>query len=371
MTETWPPSGDWTAPAPEALGFDPDALAAAVAHAEASETPIGRDMRAALDDGLFGEPWPVSQVIGPVKDRGGPAGVILRGGALAARWGDPARVDMTFSATKSYLSICAGLAVDDGLIPDIHAPVRELVDDGGFESEQNRDVTWAQLLQLTSEWEGELWGKPDWVDHNRDLNPAPGAPNLKGRKRALNPPGTHWEYNDVRVNRLALALLRVWRRPLPEVLRERIMDPIGASETWEWHGYETSWVEIDGRAMQSVSGGAHWGGGMQISTFDHARVGHLILRRGEWQGRRLLSEAWIEASLTPCPLNPDYGFLWWLNARGATAPDASRESHFMIGVGANIVWIDPAHDLVAVVRWMDKTQFPEFARLVTRSMGAA
>ncbi|MEO0679553.1 MAG: serine hydrolase [Pseudomonadota bacterium] len=371
MTDAWPPSGDWTDPQPQALGFDADALAEAVAQAEASETPIARDVASALEDGLFGEPWPIRKVIGPVKPRGGPAGVILRHGALAARWGDVRRVDMTFSATKSYLAICAGLAVDDGRIPDIHAPVRDLVDDGGFDAPQNREITWAHLLQLSSEWEGELWGKPDWVDHNRDLNPAPGAPNLKGQKRALNAPGTHWEYNDVRVNRLALALLRVWRRPLPEVLRERIMDPIGCSDTWEWHGYETSWVEIDGRPMQSVSGGAHWGGGMQISTLDHARVGQLILRRGEWQGRRLLSEGWIDACLTPSPLNPDYGFLWWLNARGATAPDASRASHFMIGVGANVVWVDPALDLVAVVRWIDKPAFPDFARRVTQAARVA
>ena len=66
-------------------------------------------------------------------------------------------------------------------------------------------------------------------------------------KRTLQNPGTLREYNYVRVNRLALALLHVFRRPLSEILKERIMDPIGASDTWQWHGYENSWVEIDGR----------------------------------------------------------------------------------------------------------------------------
>jgi hypothetical protein len=51
------------------------------------------------------------------------------------------------------------------------------------------------------------------------------------------------------------------------------MDPIGASTTWRWHGYENSWIELDGRRVQSVSGGGHFGGGMFISAWDLARFG--------------------------------------------------------------------------------------------------
>ena len=74
----------------------------------------------------------------------------------------------------------------------------------------------------------------------------------------------------MRVNRLSLALMLAFGRPLPEVLKERIMDPIGASKTWEWHGYDNSWLDINGKRVQSVSGGAHWGGGLWISSLDHA-----------------------------------------------------------------------------------------------------
>ena len=106
-------------------------------------------------------------------------------------------------------------------------------------------ITWHHLLQQTSEWEGELWDKPDLVDRNRVVAGRPSTA-LKGTHRDLRPPGEFWEYNDVRVNRLSLALLRLWRRPLPEVFRELVMDPIGASGDWEWVGYRNSWVEIDG-----------------------------------------------------------------------------------------------------------------------------
>lgn len=368
MTIYWPDKSDWQTAAAAETGFDPAALEEAKAFALAHESKMNRDIGAALADGHFAEPWPVCKIIGTVKDRAEPSGVILRGGRIVASWGDVERVDMTFSATKSYLALCAGLAVDDGLIPDVHEPVRRLVDDGGFDSEQNRDITWAQLLQLTTEWQGTLWDKPDSVDHNRDLSAKPGAATAKGVAREMQKPGTLWEYNDVRVNRLALALLRVFRRPLPEVLKERIMDPIGASDSWQWHGYENSWVEIDGRQMQSVSGGAHWGGGLWISTLDHARIGQLMLHDGEWGGRQILSKAWVEACRTPCALNPSYGYMWWLNTEGIQAPAATRSSFFAMGVGSNVIWIDPDHDLVAVVRWIDKPAFAGFAERVTRAL---
>ena len=72
----------------------------------------------------------------------------------------------------------------------------------------------------------------------------------------------------MRINLLAYSLLQVLREPLPVVLRENIMDPIGASRTWRWHGYRNSWVELDGLRMQSVSGGGHFGGGLFINTYD-------------------------------------------------------------------------------------------------------
>jgi CubicO group peptidase (beta-lactamase class C family) len=274
---------------------------------------------------------------------------------------------MTFSVTKSYLALCAGLAWDDGLIPDLDAPARALVPDL-FDAPQNRGVTWRHLLQQTSEWEGTLWGKADRIDRNRSLDTAPGAPSLKGTHRDLAAPGGFWEYNDIRVNVLAYALMRVFRQPLPEVLAERVMRPIGASDEWEWQGYANSWVEIGGRRMQSVSGGAHWGGGLFIPTTDHARAGLLMLNRGRWGDRQLLSEAWIEECLTPCKLNPSYGLLWWLNGDGAYCPPAPRTSYFALGVGRNVIWIDPALDLVVVVRWIEGDAFDGFAGRVMQAM---
>jgi CubicO group peptidase (beta-lactamase class C family) len=346
------PDEQWERRAPEQVGLDAVKLTAAVAFAEEHETPWPRDIHARLlesnhAEGAYGE------IVGPTAPRGGPAGLILRHGYIVAEWGDTARVDMTFSASKSYLATLAGLAVDRGLIRDLDDLVREYVDDGGFDSPHNRTITWRHLLQQTSEWEGTLWDKPDLVDHNRGVGGVSWTSEAKGTRRELREPGTHWEYNDVRVNRLALALLRVWRRALPEVFKEAIMDPIDASETWQWHGYRNSFVTIDGKDVQSVSGGGHWGGGVWVSTLDHARFGYLHLRRGRWRDTQLLSEQWIDTATTPASVNPTYGCLWWLNTGHGLYPSAPESSVFALGAGTNMIWIDPDHDLVAVVRWIE------------------
>lgn len=340
-----PPGAAWRLAA-----ADP-AFADAVAFAEANETPWARDLGQVIGQGHF-EPPPWNEIIGHVRPRGGPAGLIVRGGEIVAEWGDADRPDMTFSVAKSFISLCVGLALDDGLIPDIDAPIRQLVDDGGFDSAQNAPITWAHMLQLSSEWEGELWGKPDIVDRNRDLK-AEGVSPEKGKERPLKPPGAFWEYNDVRVNRLALAALRVWRRPLPEVLGERVMQPIGASGAWEWHGYFNSFVDIDGRQMQSVSGGAHWGGGMFISARDQARVGLLMARDGLWGERRLISSDYIRQATTPAATNPVYGWLWWLNTGQERFSSAPAGPFQAVGAGGNSIWVDQARDLVVVSRWLD------------------
>ncbi|HEY7581274.1 MAG TPA: serine hydrolase [Acetobacteraceae bacterium] len=340
-------------------------LNAAVHHALAHETPWPRDLGAHLEAGFF-EPAPHNEILGPIRPRGGPNGLILRGGSVLARWGDTRQVDFTFSVAKSYLSLLAGIALADGLIGELDDRVARTVHDGGFEGPHNGAITWRHLLQQTSEWEGTLFGKSDVIDRNRNL--AVEGKGRKGDARPLRSPGTFWEYNDVRVNRLALALLQRFRRPLPEVFAERIMRPIGASDSWSWHGYRTSMVEIDRRMICSVSGGSHWGGGVAIHAEDQARIGLLMLHRGVWEGRRLLAERWIEESLRPCTLHPNYGLLWWLNTGRTRYPSASEASFFATGAGGNITWIDPDHDLVAVMRWMNPGGVNEFIRLVMDSV---
>ena len=296
--------------------------------------------------------------------------MIVKDGYLVAEWGEPHRVDPTFSVAKSVLSTVAGLALADGLIAlddpvwRSQAPVTVLGEVGPdadpaalgtlttrdlFEGAHNRQVTWDHLLRQTSAWRGELWGKPDWADR-------PDADRSTWLDTTRATPGTAWEYNDTRVNVLALALLNVWRRPLPVVLRERVMDPIGASPTWRWHGYRTSWVLLGGLAVQSVSGGTHWGGGLWFSARDQARFGLLTLRRGRWGDRQLLPDTWFDVALMPTAQNEGYGVMNYFLSGGdrPLLPSAPPSAFAHLGAGTNLVYVDPEHDLVVVARWIDR-----------------
>lgn len=378
------PAEQWERRTPQQVGMDAARLQEAVAFAVAGESKAPRDLEMAHYQTFGREPF--GQAVGPFKERGDPTGIVVRHGYVVAEWGDPSRVDMTFSVTKSFLSTTVGLAYDRKMIRslqdrvrDYAAPVHVLAPTQSmrraeqlgqpqlielFETEHNRKITWEHLLRQTSDWEGTLWGKPEWADRPSQ-NPA------EWRTRKRGEPGSAYEYNDVRVNVLALAALNVWRRPLPQVLKEHVMDEIGASRTWRWYGYENSWVEIDGGAVQSVSGGGHWGGGMFINARDMARFGLLTLRRGRWRDKQILSEEWIRAATTPTSVRPGYGFMnFFLNTERKLLPSAPATAYAHVGNGTNMIYVDPEHDLVVVIRWIEDDAIDGFIKRLLASINA-
>ena len=344
-------------------------LQAAIDFAIAHETPWDRDSSANWGIHSADRP-PWNRLLGPVHPRGGVSGVVRVAGRQIIEWGEPNRLDLTFSVAKTYLALLAGVAHDRGLLRDLDEPVLVQAPGIGFETPHNRPVTWLQLLQQTSEWEGECFGVPDQVDRYRHLpyQPPRESARQKGDARPLQAPGTFWEYNDVRINQLALALLHLFRRPLPDVFRESIAQPVGASDNWRWEGYGNSWVEIDGQRMQSVPGGTHWGGGLSIGSVDQALIGQMMLDEGRVGGKQVLSKAWLRRMQMPCAIAPWYGTLIWLNRLRGVFPGASANSFFCIGAGASLVWIDPDRDMVAVLRWIDGAQIDGFCRLVAEAV---
>jgi CubicO group peptidase (beta-lactamase class C family) len=368
--EYCPPRIEWQKKAPADVGMNADGLGEAVEYHRAHETAWNRDFiaKSGAYVGVADEPAGQDEVLGPVRPRGGPNGLVVRGGSIVAEWGDTRRADMSFSIAKSYLAVLAGLAVQRGLIRDLDDPVRKYALDEDFTSPQNREITWRHLLQQTSEWEGTLWGKPDSIDHNRDVGKSELGASDKGRPRRLSPPGTLWEYNDVRINRLSLSLLQIFRQPLADVLRTALLEPLGASTSWQWVAYRNSWFSIDGKRLPSVPGGSHWGGGLWMSSRDHARFGLLIHRGGRWRNQQLVEESWIDALRQPCPLNPQYGLLWWLNAGRQQLASAPESSYLARGAGSNVIWIDPDHDLVVVVRWLNKASVDGFVKRIVASI---
>jgi CubicO group peptidase (beta-lactamase class C family) len=391
----FPPANAWEKRTPEQVGLTAKAVADAIALAVAGEATSGKDLLANHLNSFGREPF--GEAIGPFRSpRGGASGIIVKNGYIVGTWGDPDRIDHIYSVTKSFVTTTIGLAFDRKMIASLDDPVWKYMapvvalrgapaaeaalvpvppDVTGaanvnttrpaagrgvafaafdvlepYESEHNRKITWDHLLRQTSEWQGTLWGKPDWADRPRgDIE--------QWKTRPRPEPGTTYTYNDVRVNLMALSSLMVWRRPLPQVLKEYVMDPIGASSSWRWYGYDNSWVVLDGMLVQSVAGGAHWGGGMVINSHDMARFGLLTLRNGRWAGRQILSEEWLRRATTP-GVNRGYGFAnFFLNtpdsAGRRSMQNAPVTAFWHLGNGNNIIYVDRENELVIVARWMN------------------
>ncbi len=336
--EYFPPPGKWERKAPGDVGMDAAKLQEAIdfAKMQNSSWDFPRDQVKS-----FGPP------LGYVpKTRAVTNGIIIRHGYIVGEYGDIGALDPVYSMAKSINSIVAGVAVTQGKIKNIDDPVKNYIHDGGYDSPHNSKITWRQHVTQTSEWEGELW------DRNANFLGTEKFGNAAMKPREIKEPGGYWEYNDVRVNRLALSLARLFGKSEPDVLKENVMDPIGASNTWKWLGYDNSYVEINGKKVQSVTGGARWGGGFITNDEDLGRLGLLVLNKGRWNGKQLISEAYLRESVQPTPLGPDYGYLWWLNTQGKKWPNAPKTAFAAEGNGSNLIWIDPEHDLVMILRWV-------------------
>ena len=353
------PDKIWEEKSPESLNIDSKKLNEAIQFAIDNENKVEKDLRIAITKSFGHEPD--FRIKGPTKKRGNPNGLIIKNGYIIGKWGDIKRVDMTFSVTKSYLSTTAAIAFDKQFI-SLDEKLVNYVWDGKFDDPHNSQITWHHLLNQSSQWSGNLFGTYDWADR-----PPRGLTLEEIKKQSLLPPGKDYKYNDVRVNLLSYSLLNVFRVPLPKVLKKYIMDPIAASNTWRWYGYDESMQIIDGVEVQSVSGGGHFGGGMFISSEDHARFGLLFLRDGIWGNKRLISPGWIKKMRLPSENNSSYGYMWWLN-RGQRKWDGLPENiYYGSGFGGNYVVIVPDNDLVIVARWIDSSKIGEFVNKVVES----
>ena len=362
----FPSKGKWEVKLPSDFNYDSKKIQEAIDFVVENQNNGNKDLRVEILKGFSTEPY--HSIKGPTKKRGETNGLIIKDGYIIASWGDTKRVDMTFSVTKSYLSAVTGIAVDKKLIRSEKDFVSNYVWDKTFDGEKNSLITWEHLLNQSSDWFGNLFGINHWEDRP-DISKSIDEWRSEPQKES----GTHYKYNDVRVNVLAYSLLQVFRESLPKVLKKTIMDPIDASDTWRWYGYENSWVNIDGIKTQSVSGGGHNGGGIFISSEDHARFGLLFLNKGMWNGKRIISEEWIEKSISPSETNPEYGYMWWINSKlgedyqTTDWKNVPTNIFYGSGFGGNKVIIIPDENMIIVGRWFGSQTESTFIKMILNS----
>ena len=275
----------------------------------------------------------------------------------ARRWcrgANPKRADLTFSVAKTYLALLAGVAHDRGLLPDVNEPIGARVKGIGFDSGNNAKVTWAQMLQQTSEW-----------DRRTVRDPRPGGPlprrhlRYAARRQERRPASAAGAGHLLGIQRRAhqpavAGLAALFQRPLPEVFREAIMRPIGAGENWNWVGYDDAWVD-GGRRAHAVGARRHALGRRPVDQCAGPGAGRArcCWTKGSRDGKRVLSAQWIRDMRKPGPLAPYYGYLVWLNHERKMFPSVPASSYFAVGAGSSFTWIEPERKMVVVVRWLN------------------
>jgi CubicO group peptidase (beta-lactamase class C family) len=192
------------------------------------------------------------------------------------------------SSTKSITSLLVGMLVDEGKIGSVDDAVRRYVP--AFRGGEKDTVTIRHLLTHTS---GLVAGGSDsvgfaWPDKNQHVIELPLA----------YAPGARFRYSNEAVQLLSPVMDAAAGEPVQDYAKRRLFDELGMKHTrFHLDGAGHAWTYAD----------------LETTPRDLARIGQLMLRRGSWRGRRIVSEGWLERSLAPSqPFDAGCGLLWWL-----------------------------------------------------------
>lgn len=284
--------------------------------------------------------------------------LIVRNGRLIFAGQNIDKVHGIWSCTKSFTSSVLGLLIDDGHC-ELDTPVSQYV------SEMSRNyakVTLRQFATMTSGYRAD--GDEPRGGYTHGPSRTPFAPHA----HPLFSPGSKYAYWDSAMNQFANVLTRIAGEPMEALFKRRIAEPIGMNdERWDWGDFG----EVNGSV---VNGGAgNNGNHVQISARELARFGHLILNRGNWNGRQLLSAKWIDQATrvqvpatlplghaeSGIPGPGAYGLNWWVNGRkpdGALKwPGVPANTFAAMGHNNNVLFVVPAWNMVIVRLGLDET----------------
>ncbi|HSB37123.1 MAG TPA: serine hydrolase domain-containing protein [Thermoanaerobaculia bacterium] len=259
--------------------------------------------------------------------------------------GDASTLRDTRSATKTVTGMLVGIAVDEGLLT-ASTPVLGLFPERTVANPDSRKdrITVEDLLTMSSILECDDWNDfsrgneermypvEDWVQFALDL-PVRGF--TRGSEPALKPYGRSFSYCTAGAVVLAEVLRKATGLPADEFAARRLFGPLGIRHV--------SWVS-------SPLGLPMTGGGLRLRSRDLLRLARLYLDDGLFEGTRIVSSSWVEASIRPhvrIDERTEYGYFWWLrtfSGRGRTFPAA-----YMSGNGGNKVVVVPGQRLVAVI----------------------
>ncbi len=259
-----------------------------------------------------------------LQDNGSKSGMVVRHGRIVGQWYfDDARPDskhLMYSTSKSFSSTAAGLAIAAGKLT-LDSKV------GDFFPEANppakREITVRQLLSMTSgaHSDNSILARKDLFSYVLNDLPMDFVP------------GEKWEYNNSGLSLLAPVLHKATEQNIDQILDEQVFKKIGVPrEDWTWE-------DRDGMPIPYS--------GLHITARSLARFGLLILNKGQWSGKKLISPDWVNAATHASQsMNKRYGFLWW-NNNGAW-PGVPADAFAAMGKFDNDMLMVPSLDLIVI-----------------------
>jgi CubicO group peptidase (beta-lactamase class C family) len=318
--------------APEQVGLDPALICGigprleALEEAKAHGVVIARHGALVYEHYFAGQDWRLSMPLGEVT--------------FAARTKHDTR-----SISKSVTSLLVGIALDRGLLTDLDTPVFSFFPEcDDLRTPEKDRITLRHLLTMSS---GLAWDETSvpYVNPSNSYGQMEVAPRsdrfvLEQPLAAL--PSTVFNYNSGSTELLGVILRKVSGKRLDQFAKEVLFDPLGI-EDWDW----------DWSAGFNPSAGS----GLRLRPRDLAKIGQLVLERGNWRGQQIVPSSWIEESTTPRLsgkglifdfFGPEgitsYGYLWWLGRSPADHPE--RDIIAGAGYGGQRLYILPRPGVV-------------------------
>jgi CubicO group peptidase (beta-lactamase class C family) len=328
--------------------FTGDAVVVVTKQAMISNAPEG-EWRKAQPEAQRVERFGLERARAVVREGSGKDGdrqmVVIRNGELIYSGPDAERRHDVYSIAKSITATLAGLVIDGPKIGlddrmSTHAP---------FLASRYADARWRDFLSMTSGYNAD--GVNRWSEPSADWSRTP-----LNAAEPFAKPGFGFAYWDEGYIALANALTAASGADLRDILRDQVFQPIGVT-SWTW------WAEGKVKDKDAVIGAT----GLTINALDLARLGHMILRKGNWNGRQIIPAKWVEqiSSVQVDARKPlletdrqdldgrgIYGFGWWVNGRRASGtlamPHAPVGTVFASGFNNNVMFIIPEWDMVIV-----------------------
>ena len=244
------------------------------------------------------------------------------------------------SVSKSAVSLLVGIAIDRELIKSADEPVVKFFPDySALKSPGWDNITLRHLLTMSSgiQWdENRAWKDPQNDEPHLGSEADPYRYVLS--KPIATPPDTVWNYNGGGTDLLGNVIERVSGQSLEAFAREALFVPLGISD-WEWMKYRN----------ERIASAA----GLRLRPRDAAKIGQLVLNKGAWGGRQIVSAKWIEQSVTPRFQAIGYfgglfyyGQQWWMGR--TLSGDKDVKWIAAQGLGGQRIFIVPELDLVVV-----------------------